>query len=67
MVRLKVVVKDGTVRIHVRDDGIGGAGFNGSGLLGIRDRVEAFGGHLELTSPIGEGASPAVDLPLAPG
>jgi signal transduction histidine kinase len=64
VVCLKVGVEDETVRIHVFDDGIGGADFSGSGLLGIRDRVEAFGGHLELTSPLGEGTSLAVCLPL---
>jgi signal transduction histidine kinase len=65
VVCLKVGVEDETVRIRVFDDGIGGADFSGSGLLGIRDRVEAFGGHLELTSPAGEGTSLAVCLPLA--
>jgi signal transduction histidine kinase len=54
-------------RIHVYDDGIGGADVNGSGLLGIRDRVEAFGGHLELTSPVGEGTSLTASLPLTQG
>jgi signal transduction histidine kinase len=64
VVCLKVGVEDETVRIRVFDDGIGGADFSGSGLLGIRDRVEAFGGHLELTSPLGKGTSLAVCLPL---
>jgi signal transduction histidine kinase len=64
VVCLKIGVEDETVRIRVFDDGIGGADFSGSGLLGIRDRVEAFGGHLELTSPLGEGTSLSVCLPL---
>jgi signal transduction histidine kinase len=63
-VRLTVGVEDGAVKIHVRDDGIGGADFSGSGLIGIRDRAEAFGGHLDLTSPAGAGTSLAVGLPL---
>jgi signal transduction histidine kinase len=64
-VRVEVGVEDEAVRIHVVDDGIGGADFTGTGLLGIRDRVEAFGGQLELTSPIGKGTALAVSLPLA--
>jgi signal transduction histidine kinase len=67
VVRLKIGVEDETVRIHVFDDGTGGADFSGSGLIGIRDRVEAFGGHLELTCPVGEGTSLAVGLPLTQG
>jgi signal transduction histidine kinase len=64
MVQLTVGVTGETVRIHVRDDGNGGADFTGSGLLGIRDRAEAFGGHVALTSPAGEGTGLAVSLPL---
>jgi glucose-6-phosphate-specific signal transduction histidine kinase len=36
----------------------------GSGLLGLRDRVEAIGGAMHLTSPPGAGTSVRVDLPL---
>ncbi|HEY2500036.1 MAG TPA: hypothetical protein VGI68_01075, partial [Mycobacterium sp.] len=37
------------------DDGIGGADSrNGSGLLGLTDRVEALGGHLQISSPAGK-------------
>jgi signal transduction histidine kinase len=38
---------------------------NGSGLLGLRDRVEAIGGSMRLTSPPGAGTSLRVELPLA--
>jgi signal transduction histidine kinase len=51
--------------VEVRDDGRGGADpAAGSGLLGLRDRVEAIGGKMHLTSPPGAGTSLRVDLPL---
>jgi signal transduction histidine kinase len=44
------------LRVEVSDDGIGGAAISpGSGLEGLRDRVEAAGGELDLRSPAGEG------------
>ena len=47
------VVGDGTLRLEVRDDGIGGADPEGHGLLGIGDRVAALGGRLRIDSPRG--------------
>ena len=45
-------VEEGRLRITVRDDGAGGADrAHGSGLTGLRDRVEALGGTIEITSP----------------
>ena len=47
---------DGGVRLSVRDDGSGGASEAiGSGLAGVRDRVEAAGGRVLVSSPIGSG------------
>src|SRR5215207_5993613 len=44
------------LRVQVRDDGVGGADpTNGSGLRGLRDRVDALDGKLELRSPPGGG------------
>jgi signal transduction histidine kinase len=50
--------------LSVRDDGVGGADPDGSGLIGLRERAEALGGTLELTSPPGRGTSVHVRLPL---
>jgi signal transduction histidine kinase len=51
--------------VEVRDDGRGGADpAGGSGLLGLKDRVEAIGGTMRLTSPPGAGTSLSVELPL---
>jgi signal transduction histidine kinase len=51
--------------LAVRDDGAGGADFTrGTGLVGIKDRVEALGGRIFLDSPPGAGTSLRVELPL---
>jgi signal transduction histidine kinase len=57
-------VEDGSLLIDVSDDGVGGARPDGSGLLGLRDRVVTLGGDLELDSPPGGGTRIAVTLPL---
>jgi signal transduction histidine kinase len=57
-------VENGSFLIEVSDDGVGGARRDGSGLLGLRDRVVTLGGHLELDSPPGGGTRLAVTLPL---
>jgi len=56
---------DGVLRVAVRDDGAGGADFaRGTGLAGLKDRVEALGGRLFLHSPRGAGTSLHAELPL---
>jgi signal transduction histidine kinase len=65
LVRVDLDVQDSVLRLAVQDDGAGGADpDNGSGLLGLRDRVEAIGGDLKLTSPPGEGTSLRVTIPV---
>jgi signal transduction histidine kinase len=65
LVRVDLDVQDSVLRLAVQDDGAGGADpDNGSGLVGLRDRVEAIGGDLELTSPPGEGTSLRVTIPV---
>ena len=54
------------LRIEVGDDGVGGTEISpGSGLEGLRDRVEAIGGRLETHSPPRGGTHIAVFLPIA--
>jgi PAS domain S-box-containing protein len=56
--------KDG-IRLTVTDDGVGGASFSdGTGLQGVRDRAEAIGGRLTLSSPAGGPTAVIADLPL---
>jgi signal transduction histidine kinase len=51
--------------LSIRDDGIGGANVaKGSGLIGLKDRAEALGGHLTITSLAGGGTSLHVTIPL---
>jgi signal transduction histidine kinase len=57
-------VEDGIVRVRVRDDGVGGARPDGSGLLGLADRLAAFGGQLRVESPADGGTLVAADLPV---
>jgi signal transduction histidine kinase len=53
------------LRLSIRDDGIGGADSGrGSGLVGLTDRVDALGGHLQISSPIGSGTSLLSAIPL---
>ena len=53
------------LRLAVRDDGAGGADpARGSGLVGLRDRVEALGGRIDVTSPIGGGTALVIELPV---
>jgi len=67
-VEVVVEVADGALRVRVRDDGVGGAIFaRRSGLVGVKDRVEALGGRILVESPPGAGTSIHVELPLDVG
>ena len=65
VVRVTVMQPDKTLHLSVRDDGAGGADpARGSGLIGLRDRVEAIGGTVVIHSPAGAGTTVLVSLPL---
>ncbi|MFE5707533.1 GAF domain-containing protein [Rhodococcus koreensis] len=58
---------DDTLLLAIRDDGVGGVDSRkGSGIIGLTDRVEALGGHLQITSQVGSGTSLHVTIPLEP-
>ena len=57
-------VEDGTLQVHVRDDGAGGARQDGSGLLGLADRLAVLDGRLHVESPPDGGTLIAADIPL---
>ena len=64
-VRLSVDEVGGVLHLAVRDDGVGGADVaNGSGLIGLSDRVDALGGAIVVESPPGAGTAVFVSLPL---
>jgi signal transduction histidine kinase len=65
-VAVTVEAADAVLRVAVRDDGAGGADYaRGTGLVGLKDRVEALGGRIFLDSPRGAGTSLRVELPLS--
>jgi signal transduction histidine kinase len=64
VVRVVVEQRDGLLCLDVRDDGVGGADpVTGSGLTGLRDRVEALGGSIVIESPKGKGTTVTARLP----
>jgi len=66
-VHVQVDATGGVLRLDVRDDGVGGADpARGSGLIGLRDRVEATGGTFTVISRRGEGTRLLIELPVRP-
>jgi signal transduction histidine kinase len=55
---------DGKLAVHVRDDGVGGARRDGSGLIGLADRVAALDGELRVESPADGGTLVMAAIPL---
>jgi signal transduction histidine kinase len=58
-------IEDGMLAVQVRDDGIGGARPEGSGLVGLADRVAALDGRLRVESPTDGGTLLAATIPLS--
>jgi len=68
VVEVHVEIADSALLVRVRDDGVGGAVLaRRSGLVGVKDRVEALGGRILVESPPGAGTSIQVELPLDVG
>jgi signal transduction histidine kinase len=63
-VEVRARVEDGTLAIRIRDDGMGGARSDGSGLVGLSDRVAALDGRLRVENPAAGGSLVAADIPL---
>ena len=57
-------IDDGTLRVEVRDDGVGGASPDGTGLVGLADRLAVLDGRLEVDSPPGGGTRLTAAIPL---
>jgi signal transduction histidine kinase/putative methionine-R-sulfoxide reductase with GAF domain len=67
VVEMCVEARDGALTLSISDDGIGGADpSRGSGIIGLRDRVEALGGTMLVLSPPGHGTTLHVQLPADP-
>jgi signal transduction histidine kinase len=57
-------IEGGTLAVHVRDDGVGGARRDGSGLIGLADRLAALDSELRVESPADGGTLVAAAIPL---
>jgi GAF domain-containing protein len=57
-------IEDGVLEVEVRDDGVGGARPEGTGLVGLADRLAALDGRLRIKSPAGSGTLVAAAIPL---
>jgi signal transduction histidine kinase len=67
VVDIRVDGLDETLSLSIRDDGIGGAdSSHGSGIIGLKDRVDALGGVISVLSPPGCGTTLNVQLPASP-
>ena len=62
---VELTLEDDRLRVQVRDDGVGGADPSvGTGLRGLRDRVDALDGDLDVDSPPGGGTTVTVEVPM---
>ena len=57
-------IEDGMLRVEVRDDGVGGASADGTGLVGLADRLAVLDGRLEVDSRPGGGTRLTAAIPL---
>jgi signal transduction histidine kinase len=57
-------ITNGALRVQVRDDGIGGARPDGSGLLGLGDRLSVLDGTLSVVSATDGGSLIAAVIPI---
>ena len=62
-VDIRIARHGDAIELEVRDDGSGGADPDGSGLRGLRRRVEALDGSLSVTSPRGGPTTIRAELP----
>lgn len=64
--RVEVAIAAGEARLSVADDGRGSDIVPGNGLAGMRERLQALGGRLDIQSRRGEGTQLVATLPLPP-
>jgi signal transduction histidine kinase len=65
-VDIAVEADGGSLVLNIRDDGVGGADLSrGSGLVSLRDRVQALGGALDVRSAAGGGTELIARIPIA--
>ncbi|MEU7768924.1 GAF domain-containing protein [Nocardia sp. NPDC049190] len=65
-ITVTAVTEGANFSLSVHDNGVGGADSRkGSGLIGLKDRVAALGGHMQIASPQGSGTSLHITIPVA--
>jgi signal transduction histidine kinase len=65
LVHVELDTHGAIVRLAIRDDGVGGADpGQGSGLVGLSDRIQALGGQVQITSPTGSGTTLLIEVPV---
>jgi signal transduction histidine kinase len=65
VVSVELDAHDAILQLEIHDDGIGGADpRQGSGLVGLSDRIEALGGTFQVNSPVGDGTTLLIEVPL---
>jgi PAS domain S-box-containing protein len=64
--RVRIELDAGQCTVEVRDDGVGGARprLESSGLVGLRDRIGALDGRMDIISPAGGGTALCAVIPL---
>ncbi|MBP2325708.1 signal transduction histidine kinase [Kibdelosporangium banguiense] len=68
LIEVEVALDNGSLYVRVTDDGAGGADLcAGSGLRGLRDRVQAIGGDLTITSVSSKGTTVEAAIPTGGG
>ncbi len=64
-VEIRIASRDGSLHLEIIDDGVGGAVPEGSGLRGLRSRVQALDGTFRVISPPGGPTVLTAELPCA--
>ncbi|WP_197521314.1 GAF domain-containing protein [Mycobacterium sp. E787] len=63
-VRVRAHADDMNLTLLISDDGVGGADSGkGSGLIGLKDRIEVLGGWMRVASPLGGGTALDITIP----
>jgi signal transduction histidine kinase len=63
-IRITLCQRGNSLVLAVIDDGRGAADPRGSGLRGLRDRVDGVGGELSVVSPVGAGTVVTATVPI---
>ncbi|MGA9677215.1 MAG: GAF domain-containing protein [Mycobacterium sp.] len=65
-VNVRAHTSDESLSVVISDDGIGGADSGkGSGLIGLKDRIEVLGGRMRVASPAGGGTTLHITIPYS--